>query len=82
MRATVKVRSLATLCSFDEPPDHRQLGQRPDARDAVRFTAALATPDLNCPPVAVNDTASITENAVPDRRQPASPTTLIPTATR
>ena len=29
----------------------------PNAKDAVRFTAARATPDLNCPPVAVNDTS-------------------------
>ena len=69
MRATVKIRSLATLCSFTTRLITVTSVNNSNARDAVRFTAALATPDLNCAPVAVNDKASITENAVIGQRQ-------------
>ena len=63
MRATVKVSSLATLCSFTSRRLTVSSNGNSNAKDAVRFTAARATPDLNCAPVAVNDKASITENS-------------------
>lgn len=64
MRATVKIRPQATLCSFTSRLITVSSVSLPTEKDAVRFTAALDTPGLNCPPVAVNDTNSITENAV------------------
>jgi VCBS repeat-containing protein len=63
MRATVKIRSQATLCSFTSRLMTVASVGNSALRDAVRFTAARATPDVNCPPVAVNDKASITENS-------------------
>jgi Bacterial Ig domain len=63
MRATVKVRSLATPCSLVTRLMTVSSVGNPNVKDAVRFTAARATPGLNCAPVAVNDTNSITENA-------------------
>jgi VCBS repeat-containing protein len=62
MRATVKIRSQATLCSFTSRLMTVASVGNSALKDAVRFTAALATPGLNCGPGAFNDTASITEN--------------------
>jgi|SRR5215213_8983124 len=52
MRATVKVRSLATLCSFTSRLITVSSVANPNARDAVRFTAALAPgcPNLTLSP--------------------------------
>ncbi len=56
MRATVKVRSLATLCSLTSRLITVSSVNDPSARDAVRFTAALAPgcPDITVSPGQLN----------------------------
>jgi len=60
MHATVKVRSLATLCSFTSRRITVSSASNSNVRDAVRFTAALAPgcPDISVSPGQLNDVDS------------------------
>jgi VCBS repeat-containing protein len=63
MKATVKVRSLATACSSVTRLITISSVTYSGVKDAVRFTAGL---DTNCPPVAENDPNSVTEDTTPN----------------
>ncbi len=63
MRATVKIRPLATACSHVTRLIIVTSIGDPARKDAVRFAASL---DPNCPPTANDDANSITEDAAPD----------------
>jgi len=63
MKATVRVRSLATACSSVTRMITINSVTYPGAKDTVRFTGVL---DMNCAPVANTDSGDVTEDAAPN----------------